>query len=245
MDMPKLLIADSNEEFRQALFDFLCRDYHIKVARDGVSALELLRTYRPDLLVLDILLPGLDGVTLLQRAREEEISPTVLVLNTFPSEYICSALARLEVSYIMSKPCDISAIADRLADFAAELIPCQLPAADLNSAVANLLIALGFPTRLDGFLFLQAGIPMYMKDPGQSMTKELYVAIGKLYGKDRQQVERSIRSAIDIAWRKGDPHVWRQYFGVVDAEVPRPPSNEFFGRIATALAQQGYRTHSA
>lgn len=240
MEMPRLLIADGGDEFRQILFDQLCADYSVKVCGNGLQALELLRTFRPQLLVLDLMLPGLDGISLLQRAFDEGIRPAVLVTCPYESPYIFSALQRLEVGYLMQKPCDLTAIADRLADFTAQLQPFRLPVADLNTAATNLLISMGFPTRLDGFLFLQTGIPLYMKDPGQSMTKELYVAIGAPHRKDYKQVERSIRSAIHTAWSGGDQKIWRTLFGTPDGQIPRPCNNEFFGRVTAVLSQQGY-----
>lgn len=245
MDMPKLLIADSSDEFRQILFDDLCKTYTVQTCRDGIHALELLRSFQPDILILDLLLPGLDGISLLHRANSEGLSPAVLALSTFGSEYIISALQRLDVSYLMTKPCDLTAISDRLADLASALQPAQVSQADINSSATNLLLHLGFSARLNGFLFLQAGIPMYMRDPAQSMTKELYVSIGALYGKDARQVERSIRNAIDSAWQHRDDAVWRQYFYAPGGAIPRPSNNEFFARMAAALSQQGYGSKRA
>lgn len=245
MDMPKLLIADSSDEFRQILFDTLCTNYSIQACPDGKQALHLLRSFRPALLVMDLSLPELDGITLLQRAFAEGIRPAVLVTTTYQNQYVLSCLNNLEVEYIMRKPCDLTAIADRLADFAAALQPSQMPAADLDAAAANQLLAMGFPTHLDGFLFLHAGIPMYMRDPSQAMTKELYVAIGAAYRKDAKQVERSIRSAIHTAWCAGDPKIWRRYFGTPEGMVPRPSNSAFISRMAAALSEQGYGTKYA
>ena len=240
MDMPKILIADSSDEFRQFLFDDLCTTYHVKACRDGNRALELLRSFRPDILILDLVLPGLDGISLLHRAQEEHLMPTVLALCPFGSDYIASALQKLDVSYLMTKPCDLSAITERLADFAAMLQPAQASLADLDSTVSGILLQLGIHSRLDGFRFLQAGIPLYMADPSQSMTKELYTDIGKLYNKGFQQVERSIRHAINTAWNHRDDTVWRQYFYGPGGSIPKPCNKEFFACIATALSQQGY-----
>lgn len=245
MDMPKLLIADSSDEFRQILFDDLCNTYAVKTCRDGVQALEQIRAFRPDILILDLMLPGLDGISLLHRAQEEGLRPAVLALSTFGSDYIVSALTRLDVSYLMTKPCDLTAISDRLTDLASQLQPSRMPAANLDSAVSAMLLSLNFPARLDGFTFLQAGIPMYMRDPAQSMTKELYLEIGKLYGKDGRQVERSIRNAIDTAWQRRDDVTWRQYFGAPGGQTFRPTNREFFARMAAALSQQGYGSKRA
>ena len=240
MDMPKLLIADYNDDFRQILFDDLCKDYHIKTCRDGVQALELLHSFQPDLLILDLMLPGLDGISLLHRAQEAGIAPAVLVFCAYPGEYILSALHRLGVSYSMTKPCDLQAVADRLRDFVAEMQPEPLPQASLNTVISRHLLTLNFSARLDGFLFLQTGVPLYMKDPSQSMTKELYVAIGDLFDKDARQVERSIRSAIDKAWQNRDDGLWQQYFCAVNGMVPRPSNSEFIAQIANFLAGQGF-----
>lgn len=245
MDMPKLLIADTSDEFRQILFDDLCSHYIIKTCKDGLQAMALLRSFQPDLMVLDLMLPGLDGISLLQRAQDEGICPASLVFCPYPSEYIASALHRLGVAYPMYKPCDLQAIQDRLADLAADLQPDALPQANINSAACNILLDLNFAARWDGFLFLQAGIPIYMNDPGQSMTKELYVTIGERYGKGSAQVERSIRSAIDKAWQNRDDRIWQQFFNTAGGYVPRPSNNEFFARIATALSKQGYGTKYA
>lgn len=245
MDMPKLLIADSSDEYRQILFDKLSQNYMIKTCRSGMQALELLRAFRPDLMILDLMLPELDGITLLQRAHSEGIHPTVLVFCAYPGEYIIQALHRLGVAYSMTKPCDLDAVADRLSDLANQLQPVPSFQETMHSSVSNLLLSLNFSTRLDGFLFLQAAIPLYMKDPGLAMTKELYVAVGAMYNKDWQQVERSIRSAIDKAWQNRDDQLWPRYFRAPDGSVPRPSNSTFITRVSNALIPQGYGAKGA
>lgn len=240
MDMPRLLIADSNEEFRQFLFETLSAHYCIKTCKDGKQALDQLRSFRPELLILDLVLPELDGISLLQRAMDEGIEPAVLVATAYHNAYVTGWLSRLQTCYVVQKPCDVQAVADRVHDFAAALRPDRVPAVDLSTAISNILLTLGFPTHLDGFLFLQAGLPLYMRDPGQSLTKELYVAIGAPHHKTAAQVERSIRSAIEIAWKQGDPKLWQRYFGTPDGMAARPSNNVFISRIATALQEQGY-----
>lgn len=245
MNMPKLLIADVSDEYRQILFDNLSQNYIIKTCRDGIQALELLRSFRPDLLVIDLMLPGLDGISLMQRSRGEGICPATLVFCPYPSDYVTSALHRLEVSYLMSKPCDLQAVADRLADLAAGLQPEPVQQANISSAISGVLLSLGLQARWSGFQFLQFGTPMYMRDPSIAITKELYTAIGDEYNKNAQQVERCIRSAIETAWRSRDEQIWRQYFYTVGGTVPKPSNSEFVARIANALADQGYHMKRA
>lgn len=245
MDMPKLLIADISDEYRQILFDNLSQNYIIKTCRDGIQALELLRSFRPDLLVIDLMLPGLDGISLLQRSRSEGLCPATLVFCPYPSDYVAGALHRLEVSYPMSKPCDLQAVMDRLADLAAGLQPEPVQQANVSTAISTLLLSLGMQARWNGFQFLQVGTSMYMRDPGIAITKELYATIGDQYNKDARQVERSIRSAIETAWKNRDDQVWRQHFTSVGGSIPKPTNSEFLARMANALADQGYNMKRA
>ena len=83
MDMPRLLIADSCDEFRQILFSTLSGEYIIQTCSSGAKALSLLRSFRPQLMILDLALPELDGLSLLQRASQENIRPAVLVTGTY------------------------------------------------------------------------------------------------------------------------------------------------------------------
>ena len=75
MDARKLLIADGNEEFRRALAAELQGAYHVRCCDDGKEALSLLRSFAPDVLVLDLMLPGLDGISLLQSAAASGLVP--------------------------------------------------------------------------------------------------------------------------------------------------------------------------
>ena len=113
MDAMKLLIADGNEEFRRALAAELQGAYHVRCCGDGKEALSLLRSFVPDVLVLDLMLPELDGISLLQSAASAGLCPMVLVTSRFYNDYILGALGELSVGYMMRKPCDIPATAAR------------------------------------------------------------------------------------------------------------------------------------
>lgn len=244
MDRPKVLIADSTEEFRQSLDAHLRCHYSVTLCENGQQALELIRSLRPDILVLDLMLPGLDGITLLHRMQEEGFRPAVVTTSYFYSPYTSGALGQLQVDYMMQKPCDPDAVAERLHDLASQLRPAPIPRIDLSATVSALLLSMGFSPGKDGFRFLQLGIPLYLQDPGQAMTKELYVEVGAQYGKSGEQVERSIRSAIEIAFANGDRALWQQYFPVPGGHAHRPTNRDFISRLATELAQQGYSRYA-
>ncbi len=243
METRKLLIADSSDELQQALTDLLGDHYTIRACADGNEAMELLRTFLPDILLLDLMLPGIDGITLLQQAAKENLHPGILVTTRHSSPYVMGALGRLEVDYIMCRPCSAKALACRIEDMAAHRRPAPMPLADPQSMVSGVLMNLGFSSKLDGFSYLQAAIPLYAKNPQQAITKELYCAVGALFKKQPALVERSIRSAIDAAWRQRSDEAWREYFTPApDGTVARPTNGQLIGNLARILLS---RTHPA
>ena len=88
MDRLKLLIADAGEEFRLALAENARGFYRVRTAQEGKETLQLLLEFKPDILVLDMMLPGLDGVSILQSAADRGICPVVLAVTKFASDYL-------------------------------------------------------------------------------------------------------------------------------------------------------------
>lgn len=236
MDKRKLLIAESAEDFRDALSQTLQGAYRICTTGDGQQALQLLRSFLPDVLVLDLMLPGLDGVTLLQQAVADGIRPMVLATTRYPSEYTLAALERLGVEYVMVKPCDLHAVTLRIQDLSQQLKTPVFSCPDPRALISNTLLRLGISTKLRGYGYLREAIILMSHDPNQSITKELYPAVAALYGGTAIQIERSIRSAISTAWERRDPHIWQMYFTSADTgTVSRPTNAAFISRLADLL----------
>ena len=236
MEMQKVLIADGSEEFRQALADALRGIYHIRTSREGNEALALVMDYEPDILVLDLMLPGLDGLSLLQSAAAAGKKMLVLATTRFLSAYVIDAASRLGVGYLMRKPCDIQAIVYRIADLSQCLKPVPAAAPDPRTMVSNMLLELNIATKRRGYGCLREAILLMSRNPGQSITKELYPAVGALCGAHREQVERVIRTAIDAAWRQRDEKIWRLYFPPqAGGQIPRPTNAAFICRLADCL----------
>jgi DNA-binding response OmpR family regulator len=236
MEMLKLLIADGTEEFSQALCDALRGAYYVRACADGCEALELLRTYSPDVLVLDLMLPGLDGISLLQQATAAGICPMVLATSRFLNDYVLEAADRMGVGYLMRKPCDVHATVARIADLSRH-IRQPIPAKpDTRTRVSNLLLALGVPTKLRGYAYLREAILLMASNPGQSITKELYPAVGELCNSTAMHVERSARSAIAAAWEHRDINLWNLYFPPNGRGCESKPTNAaFISRLANGL----------
>ena len=229
--MRKLLIADCNEDYRTALAAALSTQYQILCCRSGTEALALLHQERPEILVLDLMLPELDGLTLLERVSANGIRPMVLAATPIFSDYVFSCAQRLGIEYLVRKPCSIEAIVSRVQDLSRRLKAPE-PRADPVSLVSSLLLMLSISTKHNGFAYLREAIILMAKEPGQSVTKELYPEIARICGCHKENVERSIRTALDKAWERRDPQTWQKYF---PSARQRPSNAVFISRLAEAL----------
>ena len=236
MEKMKILIADSAEDFRNALADALHGAHHIRTASEGQQTLQMLRSFLPDILVLDLMLPGLDSITLLQRTVESGIRPMVLATTRYVSDYILEAAERFGIGYIMVKPCDVGATIARIMDLSRRIKTPVFSSPDPRTEVSNTLLRLGISTKLRGYAYLRECILLMAKDPCQSVTKELYPAAAVQFGASAVQVERSVRSAIAAAWSRQDRQVWQLYFAADEGGViPRPTNAAFISRLAEML----------
>lgn len=232
MEISKILIADPSPGFCQALSDLLGSSFQLVSCQDGTAALELLDRFRPDVLVVDLTLPGLDGLSLLRSATALASRPACLATTRFLSHYIEASINELGVDYVMMKPCDMQALADRILDLTAQNAPP--PTHDSN--IANTLIGLDVAASRQGFPCLESAIELYIQTPGISMTKELYPQVGKALDRSPSSVERSIRSCIHSAWDNRDEKVWRLYFRADrNGNVPRPTNARFIANVAEHL----------
>lgn len=236
MQMQTLLIADGSEAFATRLTEALRGSYHIRVCHDGHTALEQLREKKPDVLILDLLLPGLDGISLLHTAAAEGLLSHVLGLTRFSSSYVLESAERLGVSYLMMKPCEPEAICARLKDLTKSARADPLVQPDIRATVSNVLLTLRIPTKLRGYVCAREAILYLMRTPGISVTKELYPAVAALCDGTPAQVERAIRGAIHAGWTQGVGESWEQFFKRrPDGQIHKPSNGEFLSRIADYL----------
>ena len=237
MQMQTLLIADGSEAFTGRLVEALRGNYHVRVCHDGLAALEQLREKKPDVMILDLLLPKLDGISLLHTAAAEDMVPNVLGLTRFASSYVLESAERLGVNYLMMKPCEPEAILARLKDLSKRSRPDPVVQPDIRATVSNVLLALRIPTKLRGYVCAREAILCLMRSPGMSVTKELYPAVAAMCDGTPAQVERAIRGAIHAGWSQGAGEAWEQFFTRrSDGTVRRPSNAEFLSRIADFLS---------
>lgn len=236
MDRRRLLIAEGTEAFRMALVEMLAGIYELRSCGEGEEALALIRSFHPDLVLLDMMLPGLDGISILEQAIASGERPMVLATTTFSSEYTADQVAALGVCYMMIKPCNLRATVARLADLDRRITRVSGAGTDPSVRISTLLVALGIETKWRGYECLREAILRFARDRNQSMTKELYPAVAGVCGGDWKSVERACRSAIQKAWAKRDKKLWQMYFPFDGAQGAKKPSNRaFISRLADVI----------
>ena len=234
MDACKILIADGTEDFRLALAESLQENYYVRSCKDGQEALSLLKSFTPDILVLDLFLPGIDGISLLHAAAESGIRPLVLATGKFFSDYMMDSLVQLGVEYVLTKPCDLRSTIARIQDLTQRIHTPLISQPDPRNLISTLLITLGIPVNYHGYGYLREAILLIARKPDQGITKELYPAIAKIFGNGLtdKNVERSIRNAIETAWKTRDERIWQQYF---PSGKNKPTNGQFLHALADSL----------
>lgn len=229
----KLLIADSSEVFASALAGALGGRFDIRICADGLSALELLQQEKPDILILNLMLPYKDGLSVLQEANYQP--PVILAITMHLSAYVEQAVTALGIDYTMIAP-SVNAVVMRLEDLVKQYASPP-DNTDLHSRTIYHLHQLNIPSHLDGYRQLCIALPLFAQNPNQFLTKELYPAVAKHCGcKDSRAVEHSVRKAIHAAWMLRDNALWRKYFTPgANGKIRCPTSKEFLCRLAEIL----------
>lgn len=233
--MRKLLIAEFSDTLRIQLQEVLRSEYAVTVCADGAAALRLLDELRPDALILDLMLPQIDGLSVLEDAAV--LPPVVLCISSVPSEYVLQRATDLGAGYVLLKPCSIRSITSHLTHL---LTTLDAPVQALRGAQARAathLTALGINPGRDGGLQLRIGIPLFAQDPSQRLGKELYPSIVARCGNcgNTQDVEYTMRDAIQKAWALRDEALWERYF----PGATRYPSNKrFIARLAQLISDE-------
>ena len=236
MSKDKVLIVDNNEDFPLSLADVLKDDYQVQYCLDGKEALSLLRSFQPKILLVEMTIPGLDGISLLQAAAAEGIHPYVMTFARFYNDYMLDALSKLNVSYCILKPCDLHATIERIRDLDSTENQEKDFARDPRDCARDMLFSLGFVTKHHGYAYLLEAIILDSQEPDLSVTKHLYPSIAVKFNCVRANVEHSIRTAIKAAWIKRDDTVWKQYFmPSADGSIARPTNAVFISRLSQEL----------
>ena len=259
----KIVLADDNKDFCQVLKEYLSNEDDIEIlgiAKDGIEALELVKSKQPDLLVLDVIMPHLDGLGVLERLNSMNLTkfPRIVVLSAVGQDKITQRAITLGADYYVVKPFDMDIFTKRIRDMfndsllgndepvkkqvamtTTEMItaPSRGPV-DLETEITNIIHEIGVPAHIKGYMYLREAITMVVNDMEllSAVTKELYPSIAKKYNTTASRVERAIRHAIEVAWGRGQVEAINKLFGyTVHNEKGKPTNSEFIAIIADKL----------
>lgn len=236
MDRLTLMIVDDSALFREALKEALSDTYVIYSFCNGKEALEAAPDVRPEVMILDLMLPELDGVTLLHEIQRAGLRPMVLAVTRFFNEYVLESAQELGIGYIIRKPCTPAAVAQRVCDLCKRMNSRPEKPVDPVQYVTEQIQFLRFSPRHNGSDYLREAVLLMCQRPNISITKELYPTVGAQFGSNALQVERSIRSAINAAWNQPGKDRWARFFPPdPDGHISRPSNGLLIARLAEDL----------
>ena len=244
-----VFIADNSEEFCTQLAAALNKAQGFQVvgtANDGEQTLRALAERRPDVLVLDMMLPKRDGISILKALAAMERRPATLATSGFITEFVASTAANLGVRYLMLKPCDISALVERLEELRGgndrrNTAVRRGDKTNIETMVTNIIHEIGVPAHIKGYQYLREAIIIAVNDMDviNAITKVLYPQVAKTFQTTPSRVERAIRHAIEVAWDRGDLDTLQRFFGYTVSNTKGKPTNsEFIALIADKLQLQ-------
>ncbi len=256
----KVGIADDNKEFCNIIADFLGMQKGIEVVfsvADGMQTIDAVIKEKPDVLILDMIMPHLDGLGVLERLNSLDIAPIpkTIMLTAVGQETIAQRAIGLGAEYYIVKPFDLGTLAKRIQQLCNDSLQDTAPANrnkvvksalikdengtnDLEVDITNIIHEVGVPAHIKGYQYLRDAITMVVADMDLlgAVTKELYPAIAKRNNTTPSRVERAIRHAIEVAWNRGRIETINSLFGyTVHNDKGKPTNSEFIAIIADKL----------
>ena len=266
-DKITILIADDNSDFTKTLVSQLGKESDMEVigvAKDGKEACEMVAQTQPDILLLDVIMPYLDGLGVLEKLQTMNLSkaPTSIMLSAVGQTKITQKAISLGAEYYVVKPFDIEILIKRIRDIknyeptpTSTIENCYITKEtkskyieinevnknnqeSLEALVTNVIHEIGVPAHIKGYQYLREAIMMVINDIDviNQITKQLYPEIARKYRTTPSRVERAIRHAIEVAWARGKNEAVENIFGyTVSAAKGKPTNSEFIAMIADKL----------
>ena len=242
----KVVLADSSEEFRVLTRQIIQESGEFEVAGDTGDGQEVWRMVveqRPELLVMDLVLPGLDGFALLRRCADlGENSPRVIVVSAFCGQQTVAQAAELGVWAFLPKPVNGPSLLEHMRRAVrVEETAEETASPALEGQVTAIIHEIGVPAHIKGYQYLREAILIAVGDMDviNAVTKVLYPEVARRFDTTASRVERAIRHAIEVAWDRGDLETLQKYFGyTVNSAKGKPTNSEFIAMIADRLSLQ-------
>lgn len=255
-----VVVADDNVRIANLLEEVLRGDNELEVvgkAENGVEALDLIREKQPDVVLLDLIMPKLDGLGVLERVRKESMEgvkiPEFIVISAIGQELVTENAFLLGAKYYIMKPFDNATVIARIKQIKKEQSEegqavksirilenhrTTYKEHNLETDVTDIIHEIGVPAHIKGYQYLRDAIMMSVDDTEMlnSITKMLYPSIAKRHKTTPSRVERAIRHAIEVAWSRGKMDTIDSLFGyTVSNGKGKPTNSEFVALIADKI----------
>lgn len=254
----KIFIADDNTEFVSTLVTYIDLQEDMEVvatARDGIDAVDKLKKTEVDVAILDIIMPQLDGLGVLEAINENlEYIPICIMLSAVGQDKVTSRAMCLGAQYYVVKPFEMEVLVKRIRELVKNQVTEQISPTlkdvkttyievdnsklNLEAKVTNIIHDVGVPAHIKGYQYLRDGIIMAVNDVEviNQITKQLYPDLAKKYKTTPSRVERAIRHAIEVAWNRGHIESMENIFGyTINSNRGKPTNSEFIAMIADKL----------
>ncbi|WP_407310136.1 sporulation transcription factor Spo0A [Desulfosporosinus sp. SB140] len=257
----RIVVADDNRELIEVLKAYIHSQEDMKllgVAYNGNEALEVISREFPDVLVLDIIMPHLDGLGVLEKLHYEKQRPRIIVLSAFGQESMIQRVVSLGADYYMLKPFDLDTLGKRIRQLSSEITytsslgvnltkngisqvaddTSKTPVKNLEEEVTRVIYQMGVPAHVKGYQYLRDAIVSVVQEVSLlgAVTKELYPLIADKYQTTPTRAERAIRHAIELAWDRGNIEFINRFFGYsINLDRGKPTSSEFIAMVAEKL----------
>ncbi len=247
MNKVRVLMIDDNIDLVSMIKEYFKDHASIEVvleANDGERGLELIKTRQSDydVIILDLIMPKKDGLSILEAMRKEQIDKKVIVLTSYNAQEMIRRVSEYGISYFILKPFELSDLERRIEDCADSKIymnaSIDIYHNNLQISITKILHELGIPSHIKGYQYIREGISILYERPEVigGITKELYPDIAKKFNTTVSRVERAIRHAIEVSWNRGDWDLMEEIFGhSVDIDKAKPTNSEFIVTVADKL----------
>ncbi|MFP4660876.1 MAG: sporulation transcription factor Spo0A [Halanaerobiales bacterium] len=250
----RIVLVDDNREFCQLLEEYLNDQENfdvVGVAYNGVEGLKLIKEKDPDVLVLDLIMPHLDGIGVMEEMNRNNLTNEVktIILTAFGQEEVTKRVVELGANYYIMKPFDLDKLVERITQmmkppagstngYVFTKNQSGKKSVDLDVRITEVMHNLGVPAHIKGYIYLREAIELVINDIEflGAVTKELYPSVADKFNTTPSRVERAIRHAIEVSWDRGNINALNKYFGnTVSANSGKPTNSQFIAKIADKL----------
>lgn len=233
-------------------------------ADNGKDAIDMIKDTQPDVVLLDLVMPQMDGITVVENIKKKTSmlkNPAFIILSAVGGEQMTEEAFQAGANYFLMKPFDKDILVNKIRRIGkrpvrpvpGKVLEAPLKAATPEEAAMNreeymkehletditkMLHELGIPAHIKGYQYLRDAISMVVRDREmmEAVTKILYPEIAKKNYTSSSRVERAIRHAIEVAWGRGSLEVIDELFGyTISTGKGKPTNSEFIALIADKI----------